>query len=245
MLRTTSDIGSRRGVSAALLSPADGDSMRDPSKLRGSKFRNWIRQLRLQLCMLKPALSSPLSVSAERRKVPMCRSRRMAALHTLFHLIPLSGALVPLLFQWTQFFIGLSPPESTILQFVAKFHKLRMQVSLVEVVFCIVRSEAIRGFVPLGALSGIAQATQLSYLWSLDFVSLFTSRAYSGWWKALISIAVPTLLAIMAVAGPSSAVLMIPQPENSKLKNITTIYTDIAHEKLFPFAIGRTENLTL
>ena len=48
-----------------------------------------------------------------------------------------------------------------------------MQFSIVEMTVCIIRTEALRNFVPLGALSGIAQATQLSYIWSLDFISIF------------------------------------------------------------------------
>jgi hypothetical protein len=97
---------------------------------------------------------------------------------------------------------------------VAKFHELLMQVSIVEIVLCIVRSEATRVFVPLGALSGAVQTTQLSYLWSLDFLSMFTSDAFRGriWPKSGMVITIPALFMLTALVGPSSAILMIPEP---------------------------------
>jgi hypothetical protein len=55
-----------------------------------------------------------------------------------------------------------------------------MQMSIVEIMLCIVRTEAVHGFVPLGALSGVMQATHLTYLWSFDVISLFASPALQG-----------------------------------------------------------------
>lgn len=143
------------------------------------------------------------------------RSRKTAIYHCLLHLIPLCGAITLLILRWTHYWIGFSPPNSTTLQFVAKIHELFMQVSIVEIVLCIVRTEAIYGFVPLGALSGALQATQLSYLWSLDFWSMFhpdATRVQERRLRRLALIAaIPTLLILTALVGPSSAVLMIPE----------------------------------
>lgn len=90
-------------------------------------------------------------------------------------MVPLGAAIALLVLRWSNYWVGENPPNATTLQFVAKFHELLMQVSIVEIMLFIVRSEATQEFVPLGALSGAVQATQLSYLWSLDFLSVFTS----------------------------------------------------------------------
>lgn len=148
--------------------------------------------------------------------------------------------------QWSSFFLSFtSPADSTILQFVAKFHELLMQVSIVEVTVCIIRTEALRNFVPLGALSGIAQATQLSYIWSLDFISLFRSPALYGWRRVLFAITIPTLLISTALVGPSSAVLMIPRSGSAHDAGAFTLYTNASYEQLFPSTIGRANGLQL
>lgn len=63
----------------------------------------------------------------ERWKVAIYRNRRMAALHTFFHLIPLGGAIALLVLRWKQYWIGYEATDITRLQFVAKLHELLMQ----------------------------------------------------------------------------------------------------------------------
>ena len=146
-------------------------------------------------------------------------NRRVAAFHTLLHLTSLGGAITLLVLHSSQYWIGQSQPEQITLQFAAKFHEQLTQVSLVEILHCIVRSEAVHGFVPLGALSGAVQATQLSYLWSLDFLATLRSHPNSGreWQNTFMVIAIPTILISTVLVGPSSAVLMIPEPGMPKV----------------------------
>jgi hypothetical protein len=222
------------------------DERTTPAKQRGLKLRDWMRQLRLQILLIRIGRPSSLKNPAERRKVAIYRSRRLAILHVLLHLIPLGGAMTLLYLQWSSFYLSFtSPAYSTILQFVAKFHELLMQFSIVEITVCIIRAEAPRNFVPLGALSGIAQATQLSYIWSLDFISLFTSPALYGWRKVLFAIAIPTLIFSTALVGPSSAVLMIPRSGSPRHVGDFTLYTNASYEQLFPTTIGRANGLQL
>jgi hypothetical protein len=220
------------------------DERTTPPKQRGLKIRDWMRQLRLQILLIRIGRPSSLKHSAERRKVAIYHSRRLAILHVLLHLIPLGGATALLYLQWSSFFLSFtSPADSTVLQFVAKFHELLMQVSIVEITVCIIRTEALRNFVPLGALSAIAQATQLSYIWSLDFISLLRSPALYGWRRVLFAIAIPTLLISTALVGPSSAVLMIPRSGSARDAGIFTMYTNASYEQLFPSTIGRANGL--
>jgi F0F1-type ATP synthase assembly protein I len=86
-----------------------------------------------------------------------------------------------------------------------------MQTSLVEVIVSIVRTQAVNSYMPLGALSASIQAHQLSYIWSLDFISAVTSSTFRGWRKVLFAVAIPLLVILVTLVGPSSAVLMIPR----------------------------------
>ncbi|KAF3008608.1 hypothetical protein E8E13_007914 [Curvularia kusanoi] len=235
----------RHSMDTALLDRTGGNAT-TPSKQRGLKIRDWIRQLRLQILLLRFRRPSALKASAERRKVAVYHSRQVAISHALLHLIPLGGAISLLYLQWTQTFLGWgAPPDATMLQFVAKFHELLMQVSIVEVMLCIVRAEATRGFVPLGALSGIVQATQLSYLWSLDFLSLFTSAALRGWRKIFLAVSFPILLGITALVGPSSAVLMIPRQGIAHVGQSLTVLANASEQSIFPSNISHVNGLTL
>lgn len=178
----------------------------------------------------------------------MHRSRKIAAYHCLLHIIPHSGAITLLALRWTQYWIGFHPPNPTTLQFVAKLHELFMQVSIVEIVLCIVRTEAIHGFVPLGALSGALQATQLSYLWSVDFWSMFQFDAdvvrQRRFQRAVMVAAIPLLLIMTALVGPSSAVLMIPEPGIPKLdRAVTTALGPL--EVMFPVNVDFERGLNM
>ncbi|KAJ8106197.1 hypothetical protein OPT61_g9698 [Boeremia exigua] len=211
----------RGGADIALLSTGKRDEPPEPPKsaslrtARRPKTRNFLRHARLQTV----GRLFRLSADEEPRKVAIYQSRTVALFHCMLHLVPLSGAIVLLVLRSIHFWVGMHPVASSTLQFVAKFHELLMQVSIIEIMLCIVRSEAVNSFVPLGALSGAIQATQLSYLWSLDFLSLLTSThgTKRSWNKVAMIIAIPALLILTALVGPSSAALMISEPGMPKV----------------------------
>jgi hypothetical protein len=194
------------------MSSATSGESSSPSRPSNFKTRDFLRHTRLQILTKIFGIFSIWRSHEESRKIAFWHNRKVAFLHSLLHLLPLCGAVTLLVLRGIHFWIGLNSPSSTTLQFVAKFHELLMQGSIMEVMFCIVRSEAVNGYVPLGALSGVVQAPQLSYLWSLDFLSTFTSaNTFQGWRRVAIAIAMPVLLILTALVGPSSAVLMIPE----------------------------------
>jgi hypothetical protein len=233
-----------QGANAALLNAEESDGVLAPSRKHGSKFRDWLRQLKLQFVFVGFSPGSIWNSKAERRKIAMYRSRRMAALHTIFHLIPLGGAITLLVLHWTQYWVAYTFDISTAIQFVAKLHEVLMQASIVEIMLCIVRTEAVRGFVPLGALSGAVQTTQLSYLWSLDFISMITSSTLRGWRRIFICAAIPILFILTALVGPSSAILMIPRPGSQHSYEPITRYFDNS-QHFYPARFDATNKLKL
>jgi hypothetical protein len=233
-----------QSVEGALLKGKEKDGALVPSEQYDLTFRDWLRQLRLQLLFVGFSGAFTWNSRAERPKIAMHRSRRMAVLHGLIHLLPLCGAITLLVFHWTQYWVDFKFSSSTALQFMAKLHETLMQASIVEIMLHIIRTEAVRGFVPLGALSSVAQTTQLSYLWSSDFVSMIASSTLQGWRKLFICTAIPTLLILTALVGPSSAVLMIPRPGSQYIYDIDTRYFSKSYHQ-YPSHFNSTNQLNM
>ncbi|KAH7412362.1 hypothetical protein DE146DRAFT_751478 [Phaeosphaeria sp. MPI-PUGE-AT-0046c] len=222
------------------------DSKDPATEPTNTGVRDYLRHNRLQV--LGKILRRWLNWTEEPRKIVLHRSRKLAAWHCLLHLVPLSGAVTLLVLRFMNYWVGSNPPNLTKIQFAAKIHELLMQISIVEIMLCIVRTEAIFGYVPLGALSGALQPTQLSYLWSLDFWSMLhldKSIVRERRLRRLaMAAAIPVLLILTAVVGPSSAVLMFPQPGMPMLdrKDTTTLGP---LEYYFPSSLDYTRGLNM
>ena len=201
-----------------------------------------MRQFRFQFASSTFArcMGSRWNATTEHRKVAIHHNRAVSAAHSLLHVIPLSGAILLLVFQWTNQWVDEENDHSTELQFAAKLHELLMQASIAEVLLSLIRAGLINGFVPFGTLSGAMQPTQLSYLWSLDFFSLFRSRAFQGWRKTVFMVAMPLLFALTALVGPSSAVLMIPRAGVSRTGSSLVYWGVASDEASYPSQIPIT-----
>jgi hypothetical protein len=235
--------GSAHGENACDIDAVSERAQPDPNSI--------MRQLRLQFItsILSRCLGARWNSDTERRKIALHQSRPKAAIHSLFHIIPLAGAITLLVLQWTSSWASATNNYSTALQFAAKSQELVMQASIVEVILCIVRVGLVDSTVPFGALSGAIQPTQLSYLWSLDFFSIFRSSALQGWGKVVFAVAVPSLISLIALAGPSSAVLMIPRPETSRVvpgyPSTFKGYLNESEESLYPSYVGQPQGFDL
>jgi hypothetical protein len=120
-----------------------------------------------------------------------------------------------------------------------------MQSSLVDILLYIIRAQALGGYIPLGALSGAARAPQISYLWSLDFVSAMSSPRFGMWRKSILSISSTVLLFMASVVGPSSAVLMIPRPDMTHVQYARTYDTYSSESIVFPTRLDSSHNMDL
>jgi hypothetical protein len=206
-----------------------------------SKGKDLIRLFKLQSLAPFKSWRSPI----EQKKVALRQSHLVATGHALLHLIPLCGAITLLVLNWSQYFVGPSFNLSTALQFVAKLHELLMQTSIVEIVLCIVRSQAMEGYIPLGALSATTQALQISYIWSIDFLGAITSQSLFGSRRVLFGVLVPVLIALTALVGPSIATLMIPRPGSSSLRFLYPWGSTSTIESTFLSHLDAKQNLTL
>ncbi|KAF2856448.1 hypothetical protein T440DRAFT_512484 [Plenodomus tracheiphilus IPT5] len=212
-----------------------------------TRSRDLLRPFRLQFLASISGRCVGRSSKREHRKVAIYQDRALAAGHSLLHLIPLGGAVTLLVFQWTNYWVSFDNDNSTSLQFAAKLHELSMQASIVEVLLSVVRNRLIGDFVPLGALSAAIHATQVSYLWSLDFFSISKSQALSAWRRILFMMAIFALLGLTSLVGPSSAVLMIPRPGSPRTvpDRTETRYWNGSVDTLYPSRIGESEGFNL
>lgn len=206
-----------------------------------SKTNDLIRFFKLQSFAQINSWRSPV----EPEKIALHSSHRIAAGHALLHLVPLCGAVTLLILNLSAYFVGPFFAYSTTLQFVAKLHELLMQMSIVEIILCVIRAQVLEGYVPLGALSATTQALSISYIWSLDFLAAITSKSFHGWRKYLFVILIPTLITLTTLVGPSSAGLMIPRPGSSSRPVILSWRYENTMDDWFPSQLGSTHNLTL
>lgn len=204
---------------------------RKPTRGLHSKLLNFLRQFRLQSIF-------PGS-NCERRKVAIHRNRIVAAAYSSLHVTPLAGAITLLVLQWTNYWVSSTDDYASMLQFAAKGLELAMQASIIEILLGLVRTGLVDDLLPLGTLSAAIQPTQLSFLWSLDYLSCFRSRAFRSWQKVVFVVAIPVLIALTALVGPSSAVLMIPRAGTSHLLGNITL------RGVEPTAISYPQNLSV
>jgi hypothetical protein len=233
-IETHIDTNRSHGSTSNLIDSEQKTMSRSESPPQNSKLRDFLRHVRLLFPGSLLTCRLPWGHKTEQRKVAAYQSRRMAALFSLLHAIPFIGATTLLAFYWTKYWIGRETVALTALQFVAKLHEILMQASLVEILVYIIRSHALKGYVPLGALWGAAQASQISYLWSLDFLAVLGSSNLKAWRRVAFGLTVSTLLVMITIVGPSSAVLMIPRPDMANNNATRLRYLNVSEVSLYP-----------
>ncbi|KAL8727297.1 MAG: hypothetical protein Q9181_005761 [Wetmoreana brouardii] len=133
-----------------------------------------------------------------------------------------------------------------LLQTAAKLQELLIVASLATVTFQLLRHELIHGDgLPLGLLAAGFDFTKLSYFWSPEFAGTLRS-IYSRPRKlrrsALVLFLV-TVGALAALAGPSCAVLLIPQAQDWPAGG-TTFYLNATRDQIWPAKLS-AENVEL
>ncbi|KAM0804319.1 hypothetical protein BDR22DRAFT_959977 [Usnea florida] len=149
---------------------------------------------------------------AEQTKVAMQKSRTTALLRALVHIIPVGVAMWEIVLNWNTYFVGYAVYNQAYYQFGAKAHEIAIEASLSAIVFSYVRYELMLGSgIPFGALFSGLQVPQASYLWSMEFWGTVCSRIISLKSKVRLLVVITTSVFLAAIAGPSSAILLVPR----------------------------------
>ena len=151
----------------------------------------------------------------ESTKTAVYRDRSVALLRALVHLIPVGAALCEIVLNWNVYYVGGGKYSQATYQLIAKVHELMIQASLTAIIFTIIRNEMVFGEgIPFGLLSSGLQATQLSYLWSMEFWGSFRSGTYKKSYRRTRVLCLVLICVLLAsVCGPSSAVLLVPRSQ--------------------------------
>ena len=148
----------------------------------------------------------------ESTKIAIRKSRKVALIRALVHVVPISVALWEIIINWNTYYLGATIRNQAYYQFGAKVHEMTAQASLAAIVFSYIRYEMALGQgLPLGALFSGLQISQASYLWSMEFWGSICSQNLPTRRKIGMVLIVSVAIVLAATVGPSSAILLIPR----------------------------------
>ena len=111
----------------------------------------------------------------ESTKKAIRKNRIIAILRGLVHLVPVGGAVYLIILNWNTYYTGVTIYSQALYQTIAKIHEILIQASLATVLFAYIRRHLTLGWgLPFGAIFSGLQVTQLSYLWSMEFLGLLS-----------------------------------------------------------------------
>ena len=164
--------------------------------------------------------------TSEERKIPLRRISLPPLSLILLHSVALLAALVIIAINLGGVWVGkeLTGPigengeKQLALQLTAKLHELLVFASLADILWSIVlKSVALGGGIPFGALTAGLRFSDLSYLWSKEFLAVCTTR-FTRKRLFLPLLVVSTLLGV--TLGPSSATAMTPKLDAWRVGNL-------------------------
>ena len=161
----------------------------------------------------------------EHKKVAVSSSRWLALSRCGVHILPTMVSIVLVAINFRGDFIGIDfnsrikaeTMNIALLQTAAKFQELLIVASLATIVFQLTRDELLFGDgIPLGLLAAGIDLTKLSFFWSPQTLGSLRSlfRGPRKYRRILLAIFLPLAGALALLAGPSCAVLLVPQVQD-------------------------------
>ncbi|KAL2822272.1 hypothetical protein BDW59DRAFT_149635 [Aspergillus cavernicola] len=157
----------------------------------------------------------------ESPKILVYKSRRAVLFRSAVHILPACVSLILITLNLHGYFIGreLQGYSGTddgklgALQVAAKIQELLILASVAAVILHVLRLKLIcKEGLPLGLLGADRSFTQISFFWSLEFWGAVLSYNSRRWRQNYIVVGLLILAGVLAtLAGPSTAVLMIPR----------------------------------
>ena len=162
---------------------------------------------------------------SEQKKVVVSSTRRLAVSRCGVHVLPILTSIAIISVNLKQDFIGIDfrgviqseTVNIAFLQTAAKVQELLIVASLATIVFQLTRDELLYGEgIPLGIVGAGVDFSRLSFFWSREFIGSLRglSRGPRKYRKAQLVIFLFLAGALSLVAGPSCAVLLVPQTQD-------------------------------
>ena len=185
--------------------------------------------------------------------MPVKRSRWQGIVRCMIHVVPVAAALLLVCLNMIEFYLGGELPGASGkdleklagLQFAAKLHELVIMASLGTVLFTYICRELTFGNgIPYGALFAGFQITNISFLWSPEFVGTLYHKPKAERrkkWFLITMLVVCTMLGVSV--GPSSANLMIPRLDDWPAGG-TTFWINATNATLFPSMVDISPSIS-
>lgn len=154
------------------------------------------------------------SLTKEPRKNVFTKSAWVAFQRSLVHLLPSIASIVVIALNLNGFFIGFElagipghdQVDMAALQVAAKLQELLIIASIGSIVYHRLRHDLLNRSIPFGLLGSGLSFTQISHLWSPEFLASLTCKGN----QTLIAVIILSTI-IASTAGPATAVLIIPR----------------------------------
>ncbi|KAH7215812.1 hypothetical protein DER44DRAFT_806843 [Fusarium oxysporum] len=219
---TASAVGNKNGAVFSSDSLERQSGKTDPASWR---LKTILKKWRMQ------ALEASIR-KKKNRQVPIVKDRFTAILAALVHLPAIAGIITLSFYIFKNYYIGKElegKPDYDVekklgIQFAAKLMEMFIVLSLNAIVFSMIRHEFTIGqSVPYGALVAGQQISEISFLWSEEFLSIKIGF--------IITVFVCTIMALGASS--LSAVAMMPQ-EGDWRAGGSFVYFNGTRDELFP-----------
>lgn len=167
-------------------------------------------------------------------KIAIRKSRTLALIRALIHIVPVGVALWEIIINWNTYYLGATTRNQAYYQFGAKLHEMTAQASLTAIVFSYIRYEMSSGQgLPFGAMFSGLQISQASYLWSMEFWGSIYSKHLPIRRRITLILVVTSAIVLAAAVGPSSAILLIPRLEYWPA-GATNIWLNVTSQEIWP-----------
>jgi hypothetical protein len=178
----------------------------------GHKLATWTQQTLRSFRLLIIMAVGPWKKKKEQPKIALYTGFVPVLTGLLVHVLPLAACIALIYLNITSYFVSIHV-STLAFQFLAKFLELLAQASLGSAVFVYLRALYTGPqSVPFGALFAGLQITSVSYLWSLEFAGVVTSKSFKPTRKFVFLLLIPLSVAIAVGIGPSIAIALSPTP---------------------------------
>lgn len=188
----------------------------------------------------------------DHRKVVIYKNRWMALLAALIHIPPIIGSAV--LGSWIFYGhwvgaqitpLGAWDTEAIlVIQFAAKVMEALIVASLATIIFTLVRREAaLRQGAPLALLLTGIEFSNVSYIFSHEFVGLIKGEFGSRLRHAIFALGALVFTGIALVVAPTSATVMLPVQDWYTTAG-TRVWLDTSAQELFPEILTSNNTIT-
>jgi len=168
----------------------------------------------------------------EASKVVLTRSPGATSAHAAIHIVPMTSLAALIYCNYHTLYIGpyfTRAPQNdaiflAIIQVAAKAQELLCVASLAAVLLQVLRRELLGDGIPIGLLGSGIWFSQISSLWSPDFLGA-ARWSMTSWRRAQLYALIVLAGAIAAVIGPAAAVLLLPRYQDIPAGS-TTYYLD-------------------